>query len=124
MRDLKPISFFAAERDLLVKLDTAKNLWSGQYADFGDAFWEDVYRITLDFLSFSERGEGSVHLSTITNNACTKYHTDGYSLRLFTTYFGAGTEWLPERAVNRVGLGTSNEKIVKDPTLVQQMATY
>lgn len=43
--------------------------------------------------------------------------------RLFTTYIGPGTEWLPEEAVNRKALGTTNEKIVMDKSKIQRIQT-
>ena len=65
-----------------------------------------------------------MHLKMISDDACTKFHTDGYSLRLFTTYHGKGTEWLPEKAVNRTFLGQSNDLIVKDASRIQQMDAF
>lgn len=88
-----------------------------------DLFWEDVTILIQDFLAFSENSSATVYLKVIDNNACTKFHTDGYSLRLFTTYHGRGTEWLPEKAVNRSALGETNDQIVKDPSKIQRMET-
>lgn len=62
-------------------------------------------------------------MKVITSNACAKFHIDGYSLRLFTTYYGPGTEWLPENAVNRNALGTTNEQIVKDQSKINRLGT-
>lgn len=87
------------------------------------AFWQDVSTITHDFLKFSDNETGTLHLRVIDNDACRKFHTDGYPMRLFTTYIGKGSEWLPEDAVNRSALGTLNEKIVKDPRKIQQLGT-
>ena len=86
-----------------------------------DAFWADVYALCSDFLRLSASSTVTAHLKVIDHNACTKFHIDAYRLRLLTTYVGEGTEWLPETAVNRSALGTSNERIVKDPSQVQQM---
>lgn len=123
--DLKPISFFTHTSDLLEKLHKFKVNWSGHHNDSGEAFWGDVYQLTHDFLtSFSKEKSGTVYLKVINSNECTKYHVDGYSLRLFTTYYGPGTEWLPEKAVNRSGLGKTNRQILKDPSHVQQMDTF
>ena len=67
---------------------------------------------------------GTIHLKVIDDNACSKFHTDQYKLRLFTTYYGKGTEWLPEKATNREALGKTNELIVKDATKIQELTTY
>ena len=77
-----------------------------------------------DFLVFSQAKRGGVYLKVVDDNACTKFHVDGYKLRLFTTYVGQGTEWLPEQATNRKGLGKSNNKIVKDASQVRQMNPF
>lgn len=36
---------------------------------------------------------------------CPRFHCDNLPVRLVTTYSGPGSEWLPESAVNRKGLG-------------------
>ena len=118
------ISFLADLENLSQSIDKHRSLWDAQFASKGDVFWEDVERLSHDFLSFSETRSGNVVLKIIKDNACTKYHTDGYSLRLFTTYYGSGTEWLPENATNRKGLGKRNELIVKDPSQVKRMETF
>ena len=124
-RDLKPISFYTHIDDLSSKLNELKLDWSGAIADAGDAFRADVHELAYDFInSFSKEKCGTVYLKLVSDNECTKYHTDGYSLRLFTTYHGAGTQWLPERGVNRAGLGKTNGEIVKDPSFIQQMDTF
>ena len=71
------------------------------------------FMLVNDFLDYSPSGAGTVHLRVISDDSCRKFHTDGYPLRLFTTYLGRGTEWLPEKATNRKGLGKSNDLIVK-----------
>ena len=122
-KELAPISFFSNQSELSEKLEEARSSWEASYDPMGDVFWNDVLKISWDFLLFSERGEGTVHLKVISDNACHKFHTDGYSLRLFTTYLGKGTQWLPENNVNRNALGKTNELIVKDSNRIQQMET-
>ncbi len=94
------------------------------YVGHSAAFVEDVKMLAGDFLNYSPEGQGTLHLRLVENNACTKFHLDGYNLRLFTTYRGRGTEWLPEKAVNRNGLGRSNHDIVKDPESVRNMVSF
>lgn len=123
-KKLEPISFFASQEDLKESISEFRTIWDQKGSPDGDLFWEDIYLLSNDFLSLSETKSGTIVLKVISNDACTKFHTDGYSLRLFTTYFGRGTEWLPEKATNRRGLGKSNELIVKDVSQVQQMDTF
>ncbi|MEM1409081.1 MAG: DUF1826 domain-containing protein [Bacteroidota bacterium] len=103
------------------ELISARTSWDNKEKSEGDLFWLDVQQITRDFLRFSEDGTGILHLKVVANNACTKFHVDGYQLRLFSTYYGPGTEWLPEDAVNRRALGTTNECIIVGPNKIQQM---
>ncbi len=119
-RNVPPATAAVAQSDLKEQLSEVAATWDSSQES--GPFWEDVYQITYDFLHFSKDGSGTLHLRIIDNNACTKFHTDGYPLRLFTTYIGQGTEWLPEDAVNRSALGKQNEQIVKNTDKVQQMA--
>lgn len=57
---------------------------------------------------------------------CPRFHCDNLPVRLVTTYLGPGSEWLPEWAVNRQGLGAprpDKPEIVADPAAVQRLAT-
>lgn len=119
----EPIVFTTTLHDLPAQLLKARATWDHSHTEGADAFWMDVYRLVCDFLSLSESRYCTLHLRSVDDNGCTKFHTDGYSLRLFTTYHGPGTEWLPEDAVNRKALGTSNKRIVTSPGRVQRMGT-
>ncbi|MEM9328900.1 MAG: DUF1826 domain-containing protein [Bacteroidota bacterium] len=120
---LKPIRVHLSEDKMAEKIDRARTMWKRTLGVDGDAFWQDVTSITKDFLQFSATGQGTMHLRVVDDDACTKFHTDGYALRLFITYLGPGTEWVPEVAVRRSALGRSNEEIVKDPERVQRLGT-
>ena len=119
--DLKSIKFHSNIDSVHQKIEEERLSWGQQYDEGANLFWEDVSRVTTDFLHFSEDKSGTILLKIIDHNACTKFHTDGYSLRLFTTYYGKGTEWLPERATNRNGLRKTNGIIVKDKAQIQHM---
>ena len=49
-----------------------------------------------------------------TQRACQRYHIDNVPLRLLVTYYGKGTEWVPDSAVNRLAYdsGMPNDKIL------------
>lgn len=121
---LEPIQFHADVENLNVRLSQERSKWDNRPMRAADLFWEDVARLSTDFLKLSEDGTGTILMKVIESNSCAKFHTDGYSLRLFTTYYGPGTEWLPEKATNRKGLGKSNELIVKDPQQIQRMSPF
>ena len=49
-----------------------------------------------------------------TQRACQRYHIDHVPLRLLVTYYGRGTEWVPDTAVDRLAYdsGMPNDKIL------------
>ena len=51
-----------------------------------------------------------------TQRACQRYHIDNVPLRLLVTYYGKGTEWVPDSAVDRLAYdsGMPNNKILKN----------
>ena len=56
---------------------------------------------------------------------CPRFHCDNLPVRLVTTYSGPGSEWLPERAVNRAGLGKpepGKPEVVRDASAIRQLA--
>jgi hypothetical protein len=53
---------------------------------------------------------------------CPLFHVDRVPLRMVCTYVGAGTEWLPESAVDRSMLGTGDNAAVRDWSAVQHLA--
>ena len=119
-----PIKIAVDKTNLLRQLDSAQAVWGNAGEAGGPAFWIDVFRLVHDFLDFSPNRTGTVHLRVVENDACKKFHTDGYALRLFTTYLGKGTEWLTEKDTNRLGLGKSNKMIVKDHAQIRKMEPF
>lgn len=103
------------------QIEVARSIWG--YSAPSGPFWQDVAKIVHDFLDLSATRSGTLHLKIISNDACKKFHVDGHPLRLFTTYYGLDTEWLPEGAVNRSALGTKNEHIIKDVDGIQRLKT-
>lgn len=120
----KPICLDVKTGQLSGQLKKARTAWEDVKSAEGDDFWVDVEQLVEDFLKLSNSKTATVHIRVVTNNACTKFHTDGYSLRLFSTYLGRGTEWLPEMATDRTALGKTNELIVKDHSKIQQMDSF
>jgi len=120
--NLPPIKSVINREELKHQLEDIRKTWKDIKAD-GSAFWQDVFNLTYGFLEFQNKDLGSLYLRIVDNNACTKFHIDGYPFRLFTTYYGLGSEWIPEDALNRNALGTSNEKIVKKKERVQRIET-
>ena len=120
----KPISFNVTPETLIEKIECAKKEWGTHEGSTAELFWQDVNRLVGDFMKLSQAASATFHLKVVTNNACTKFHVDGYSQRLFTTYVGKGTEWLDEETSNRKALGSTNESIVKDPSRIRRMESF
>ncbi|MCK2182757.1 DUF1826 domain-containing protein [Halomonas getboli] len=55
---------------------------------------------------------------------CPRFHCDNLPVRMITTYLGPGSEWLPESAVNRAGLGApsaAKPAIVRDDGAIRRL---
>jgi Protein of unknown function (DUF1826) len=86
---------------------------------------EDMELLIYQFAAISRAEQVRVHLKTIVNDACRKFHIDGYDLRLLCSYAGPGTEWTYNENVNRKYLGEgTNEQIVKDWGYINQLKSY
>jgi len=58
-----------------------------------------------------------------TKRGCKRYHIDNVPHRLLVTYYGRGTEWLPDDAVDRKAYerGELNEAIVTNPDAIKHI---
>jgi hypothetical protein len=84
----------------------------------------DMQQLIYQFALICNAEHVRVHLKTVVNDACRKFHIDGYDLRLLCSYAGPGTEWIYNDNVNRnLGLGT-NEQIIKDWSYINQLKSY
>jgi hypothetical protein len=105
----------------IVSPDTMENVVIDSLDEFGFQtvgkvrLKEDIMVIGQTFFTVTRAANLRLILKVITNNACSKFHTDAYDLRLLCTYAGNGTEWISEDYVNRKKLlhGT-NEEIIRD----------
>lgn len=57
------------------------------------------------FQTLTDASEIGIRLEVTDRPTCPKFHTDQVSLRLMTTYFGAGTQWLEAGAVHQAAVG-------------------
>lgn len=86
---------------------------------------QDILVLLQQCLTISGRAYVKVLLKVIADDACTKFHTDGYDYRLLCTYVGAGTEWVPDSHVDRSQLVKgSNADIVTDLSFVQHLQPF
>ena len=86
---------------------------------------EDILNLLGLFEQVTKASSFRVLLAAISTNMCPRYHADNNELRMLCTYYGPGTLWLPNNAVDRKAYltGKGNQNIVSDENLVQQVAT-
>jgi len=86
---------------------------------------QDIVKITYQFFEITSATRLQLILKKITDDACRKFHTDAYDLRLLCTYKGKATEWVEEANVNRSLLKSgSNETIIKDLGKVKSIKPF
>lgn len=86
---------------------------------------EDIEMLAFVFSDICRARHLKLYLKTVSNDACRKFHVDGYDLRLICSYAGPGTEWTYNENVNRKYLGEGeNEQIIKDWGCVKQLKSY
>ncbi|MDR5866275.1 DUF1826 domain-containing protein [Halomonas koreensis] len=66
---------------------------------------EDVVTLAEAMACLFDTDEVGLRLRRLDAPMCPRFHCDNLPVRLVTTYLGPGSEWLPEEAVNRAGLG-------------------
>ncbi len=59
---------------------------------------QDVARLAALYAELAHEARVEVRLERIAGNGCWKFHADYVGLRLITTYWGQGTQWLPQGA--------------------------
>jgi len=67
----------------------------------------------------------AIRLRLLQAAMCPRFHYDNLPVRLVSTYSGPGSEWLPEAALERAGLGPptpGQPETVRDASAVQQLA--
>nr|WP_295708924.1 DUF1826 domain-containing protein [uncultured Halomonas sp.] len=65
-----------------------------------------------------------IRVRLLNSAMCPRFHCDNLPARMVTTYFGPGSEWLPEHAINREGLGAPNPNrpdIATDASAIQRL---
>ena len=83
----------------------------------------DLARLSRLFADLLGTTVVRARLEAIHGPACRLFHADWVSLRLLCTYAGAGTEWVPDEAVDRGRLG-DNAAAVPDPAAVRRLPRF
>ncbi|HTJ48770.1 MAG TPA: DUF1826 domain-containing protein [Cyclobacteriaceae bacterium] len=86
---------------------------------------QDISRIARIFFTITQSHQIKLILKVVGDDACRKFHTDAYDLRVLCTYVGSGTEWIADQFVNRRKLVSgTNEEIIRDFSKVQQTEPF
>lgn len=95
------------ERNLRAR-DVKFDRWLGSLAASAEkqAFVDDLELVLAAAVRVNGDVPLRVQLSTIDSRKCPRFHIDNVGVRLLCTYAGAGTEWIPEAAVDREHLRT------------------
>lgn len=89
------------------------------------ALIEDIVTLAEAMAYLFDTNTVELRLRRLENAMCPRFHYDKLPVRLVTTYHGPGSEWLPEWALNRQGLGAPNPEkpeIITAPTAIQHLA--
>ncbi len=81
------------------------------------AFTDDLALLCEMYVCLFDIQAIGLRLNQLSRAMCPRFHVDHLVCRMVCTYWGAGTEWLPESSVNRSALGvaaTSSEAGVPD----------
>lgn len=64
-----------------------------------------------------------VRIDRVEDDGCRLFHVDRTALRLVCTYAGLGTQWLPEGAFDRAGLGCGCNDHVRNWSALREIGT-
>lgn len=90
----------------------------------GDALVDDIATIAEAIAFLFDTDTVGIRLRLLTAAMCPRFHCDNLPVRLVTTYVGPGSEWLPENAINRAGLGAptpDRPEIINNPNAIQRL---
>ena len=77
-------------------------------------FYEDIQYLTKLFCELFDIKDAWLRIDAIDKPMCPRFHADHLKCRLVTTYYGPGTQWLPNSLVNRNKLGHGNNGLADD----------
>lgn len=92
--------------------------------DAADALIEDVQTLAEAVAYLFDTETVGIRLRHLDQTMCPRFHCDNLPVRLLTTYLGPGSEWLPETAVDRAGLGApipGRPEALTDASAIQRL---
>ncbi|MGZ6288190.1 MAG: DUF1826 domain-containing protein [Bdellovibrionota bacterium] len=82
-------------------------------ASDGQLLYADIRDLAERFLGVTAATKIGVRLERVDTDNCRLFHIDHVGVRLLTTYYGKGTEWLRNEDVMRAGLGQGSDELVR-----------
>ncbi|MFC0338244.1 Protein of unknown function [Kushneria avicenniae] len=90
------------------------------------ALVDDVMGLARLMALLMEADTLRIKLRLLEETMCPRFHCDNVTVRLITSWLGPGSEWLPEHALDRQGLGAPSPdkpEIVVNPNAIKRLAT-
>lgn len=114
------------EENVYEMLEPYFKKYQGAYRGSITRLINDINMLHIAFSKICENPVSNIHFRIVTTNACSRFHTDRYHLRLITTYCGPGTIWVANDQVNRKLLGKAvpNHEIIKDSATLNETAPF
>jgi len=86
---------------------------------------EDIVHLLHQYEHLTAATSFRLSFAKVNTNMCRRFHTDINTLRMLCTYYGPGTLWLPNQAINMKAYhsGDNNSEIVTDESMIQQADT-
>ena len=94
-------------------------------AQQADALVSDVRLLAEAMACLFDVDAVGIRMRLLDGAMCPRFHCDNLPVRLVTTYSGPGSEWAPEVALNRAGLGKpepGKPELVRDIGAIRQLA--
>lgn len=94
--------------------------------DQAQALIDDVMGLARLMASLLAVKSLRIKLRLLEETMCPRFHCDNVTVRLVISWLGPGSEWLPEYALDRRGLGAPSPdkpEIVVDASAIEQLAT-
>ena len=91
--------------------------------------FNDISNLTELFCNMFELKNVWLRMGISTKATCPRFHVDYLKCRLLTTYYGPGTEWLPNELIDRSKLkfnqksSTDQDGLFSSKTHIKQLAT-
>ena len=93
-------------------------------AQQADALVSDVRLLAEAMACLFDVDAVGIRMRLLDGAMCPRFHCDNLPVRLVTTYSGPGSEWVPEVALNRAGLGKpepGKPEVVRDAGAIRRL---